>query len=174
MDCSASANTPRLRKPKAKHRKTATTTTATLQASAGDGGSSNGAFPDAGGSSAMSPTGTDWNMDSATTPANPELTTGRLRARMKHKRVEKQYRNRLSAQFERLLSVLPPDRFNTNSDDADFAAYAGDSGEGSGGFPSAGTQAAGSYISDGKTVTRAEVLDVAVRYIEESRLHGVS
>jgi hypothetical protein len=89
------------------------------------------------------------------------LTPGRLRARIKHKRVERQYRNRLSAQFERLLSVLPADRFY-NSYDGD-AADARESGEES-------RSAALSAAMDRKTVTRAEVLDVAARLIEEMQL----
>jgi len=104
-------------------------------------------------------TSTATNAEPSTATA-PGLTPGLLRARIKHKRVEKQYRNRLSAQFERLLSVLPAERFH-RSDDED-AAMAGESGEGS-------RWAGLSARVDGRTVTRAEVLDVAVRFIEESQ-----
>lgn len=127
------ANTPRLRQPK--HRKSTSISNVP--------------------STSMAP------LTGASTGTSAELPPGRLRARIKHKRVENQYRNRLSAQFERLLSVLPADRFH-NSDDGD-AAYAGDSGDTS-------HLADLSARIDGKTVTRAEVLDVAARYIEESQL----
>jgi len=134
----SAASGPQLRKPnKPKHRKS-------LQAS-----------------TSTAPTINTAPIAGTSTGTSPELTPGRLRARMKHKRVEKQYRNRLNAQFERLLSVLPADRFH-NSDDGD-AAYAGEGGEDS---------RSADWLAriDGKTVTRAEVLDVAARFIEESQL----
>lgn len=48
---------------------------------------------------------------SAASPATPEedLTAEEQRARQSHNLVEKKYRNRLNAQFEQLLAVLPAD-----------------------------------------------------------------
>lgn len=81
-------------------------------------------------------------------PLSPE----RARARFKHKHVEKQYRDRLSAQFERLLAVLPAERFH--------AGAAGDEHGGESDDPP-------SVTMEGGRVTRAEVLEMATRIIEE-------
>jgi hypothetical protein len=53
-------------------------------------------------------------------PLKAAETTDELRARASHNAVEKQYRNRLNTQFERLLSVLPdPQADDDNDDDGD-------------------------------------------------------
>jgi hypothetical protein len=49
--------------------------------------------------------------------ALPETTAEEIRARRAHSSVEKQYRNRLNAQFERLLAVLP--RSNIGDEDVE-------------------------------------------------------
>ncbi|KAB5542749.1 hypothetical protein GE09DRAFT_1133194 [Coniochaeta sp. 2T2.1] len=73
------------------------------------------------------------------------------RARLKHKRVEKQYRNRLSAQFERLLAVLPSEEFNSGR--------GGDYGN----DEESDEESAHNLTT--ASVTKAEVLEVAAKLI---------
>lgn len=75
-----------------------------------------------------------------------DLTPEERRARRNHNLVEKQYRNRLNAQFERLLAVLPVEQCQRSSS----------SGSGGGGMVGAG---------DEKRMSKAEVLDLATRRI---------
>lgn len=75
-----------------------------------------------------------------------QATPEEQRARRNHNLVEKQYRNRLNAQFERLLSVLPTDQQRRPGRSGDE--------DGSGG-------------SDDKRMSKAEVLDCATRRIKE-------
>ncbi|KAB5514920.1 hypothetical protein GE09DRAFT_589193 [Coniochaeta sp. 2T2.1] len=86
-----------------------------------------------------------------TDPTDMVLAVG-TRARLKHKRVEKHYRNRLSTQFERLLAVLPSEEF--------------DSGRGGGDNGNDEKSGEGSVqnITTAR-VTKAEVLIVAARLI---------
>ena len=82
------------------------------------------------------------------------LTNEEKRARQSHNAVEKQYRNRLNMQFERLLAVLP----------ADQQAEARDRHHIKGGSSS---------DADDKRMSKAEVLDMArrrIRALEEERL----
>ncbi|KAK3989341.1 hypothetical protein QBC44DRAFT_327611 [Cladorrhinum sp. PSN332] len=92
---------------------------------------------------------------SATQPSPPaddddddDLTPEERRARRNHNLVEKQYRNRLNAQFERLLAVLPLDQYRSS-------LSVGQNGHG----------ALASSILDDKRMSKAEVLDLAVRRI---------
>ncbi|KAK5657843.1 hypothetical protein OQA88_2916 [Cercophora sp. LCS_1] len=89
------------------------------------------------------PRKSDKSSRSASSPSEGDagednVTPEELRARRNHNLVEKQYRNRLNAQFERLLAVLP----------ADQRGGQGDS-------------------EDSKRMSKAEVLDVATRRIKE-------
>ncbi|KAK4170078.1 hypothetical protein QBC43DRAFT_307108 [Cladorrhinum sp. PSN259] len=77
-----------------------------------------------------------------------DLTPEERRARRNHNLVEKQYRNRLNAQFERLLAVLPLDQYRSSMSQ-------GDTGRG----------ILASSILDEKRMSKAEVLDLAVRRI---------
>ncbi|KAK4189431.1 hypothetical protein QBC35DRAFT_141145 [Podospora australis] len=73
-----------------------------------------------------------------------DLTPEERRARRNHNRVEKQYRNRLNNQFERLLAVLPLDQCK--------GGHVVHDGNG--------------YSSDEKRMSKAEVLDLATRRIK--------
>ncbi|KAK4457857.1 hypothetical protein QBC42DRAFT_278043 [Cladorrhinum samala] len=75
-----------------------------------------------------------------------ELTPEERRARRNHNLVEKQYRNRLNAQFERLLAVLPIDQYrHCNANVTENGRI--------------------TSILDDKRMSKAEVLDLAVRRI---------
>ncbi|KAB5549412.1 hypothetical protein GE09DRAFT_1223248 [Coniochaeta sp. 2T2.1] len=86
-----------------------------------------------------------------TEPTDTVLAVG-TRARLKHKRVEKQYRNRLSAQFERLLAVLPSEEFNNSGRGGDYGNDEESDEESAQNLTTA-------------SVTKAEVLEVAARLI---------
>ncbi|KAK4235750.1 hypothetical protein C8A03DRAFT_46159 [Achaetomium macrosporum] len=73
-----------------------------------------------------------------------DLTPEERRARRNHNLVEKQYRNRLNAQFERLLAVLPVDECRTRAGGMDRVESSG---------------------ADEKRMSKAEVLDLATRRI---------
>ncbi|KAK0743678.1 hypothetical protein B0T18DRAFT_188764 [Schizothecium vesticola] len=75
------------------------------------------------------------------------LTPDERRARRNHNIVEKQYRNRLNAQFERLLAVLPSEHQRTPGDDSRDAEESHDT------------------ASD-RRMSKAEVLEVATRRIK--------
>ena len=77
------------------------------------------------------------------------LTPEELRARRNHNNVEKQYRNRLNAQFERLLAALPADQ------------RTGSGGVGLGGL----NQVGGEGPNGEKRMSKGEVLDLATRRI---------
>ncbi|KAK4176982.1 hypothetical protein QBC36DRAFT_141616 [Triangularia setosa] len=84
-----------------------------------------------------------------------DLTPEERRARRNHNLVEKQYRNRLNAQFERLLAVLPLEQHKGSH-----------LGQGS----------CDAFATDEKRMSKAEVLDLATRRIkalemEKERLH---
>jgi len=102
------------------------------------------------------------------TPAaeTAQATTMKNRARLKHKRVEKQYRNRLSAQFERLLAVLPSEEFSSSSSNGGVVGE-DDKDNGGGGESDEGCCGSGSGQSVATTarVTKAEILEVAARLI---------
>jgi len=94
---------------------------------------------------------------SPTTPSSDStsdatLTLEERRARRNHNIVEKQYRNRLNAQFERLLAVLPPEHQKTPDDN--------------------GTQASedGRDTASDRRLSKAEVLEVATRRIKALEL----
>jgi len=101
----------------------------------------------------------------ATTSSEPDsnaaddVTPEEFRARRNHNLVEKQYRNRLNAQFERLLSVLPSEQQRQTS-------YGGDGFAGSGGSGGDDEGTTGRVVDD-KRMSKAEVLDVATRRIKE-------
>jgi len=88
--------------------------------------------------------------------ASPE----ELRARRSHNLVEKQYRNRLNNQFERLLSVLPPEQQRP------FSLDMGDRSPQARKRRQSGSSSADSVFED-KRMSKAEVLDVATRRIQE-------
>ncbi|KAK3307437.1 uncharacterized protein B0T15DRAFT_178488 [Chaetomium strumarium] len=73
-----------------------------------------------------------------------DLTAEERRARRNHNLVEKQYRNRLNAQFERLLAVLPVDECRTRAGTMDRVETSG---------------------VDEKRMSKAEVLELATRRI---------
>lgn len=75
------------------------------------------------------------------------LTPDERRARRNHNIVEKQYRNRLNAQFERLLAVLPSENQRNPGDDSRDAEESHDT------------------ASD-RRMSKAEVLEVATRRIK--------
>lgn len=78
---------------------------------------------------------------------NPPATAEEKRSRECHNQVEKQYRNRLNAQFESLLDALPENmRRGESSNDGDHN-YEG-------------------FSSAERKVSRAEVLDMARRHIK--------
>ncbi|KAK4448762.1 hypothetical protein QBC34DRAFT_102523 [Podospora aff. communis PSN243] len=112
-------------------------------------------------------TTTTTSAPSSNLPLDPDHVS-RLRARIKHNRVEKRYRSRLSDKFARLLSVLPADRFRTSAGSSCGGETASE-GEGGGGGDASELSArkGGGNLNAAKSVTRAEVLDMAVRYIEE-------
>ncbi|KAB5581293.1 hypothetical protein GE09DRAFT_1085814 [Coniochaeta sp. 2T2.1] len=84
-------------------------------------------------------------------PTDISLAVG-TRARLKHKRVEKQYRKRLSAQFERLLAVLPSEEFSSGR---------------SGDYANEDEKSAQNQTT--ASVTKAEVLEVAAKLIGNCR-----
>ncbi|KAK4228601.1 hypothetical protein QBC38DRAFT_151404 [Podospora fimiseda] len=101
------------------------------------------------------PSPTDSQGTSAAQPSPPaddddedDLTPEERRARRNHNLVEKQYRNRLNAQFERLLAVLPLDHYRGSSEHGEH-----------------GCNTLASSILDEKRMSKAEVLDLAVRRI---------
>ncbi|KAK4663277.1 hypothetical protein QC763_607150 [Podospora pseudopauciseta] len=75
-----------------------------------------------------------------------DLTPEERRARRNHNLVEKQYRNRLNAQFERLLAVLPLEQYK-----------GGHLGQG---------ESCDGFATDEKRMSKAEVLDLATRRIK--------
>ncbi|KAK0726457.1 hypothetical protein B0T21DRAFT_413787 [Apiosordaria backusii] len=107
----------------------------------------------------MAPTTPLSPAESAHTPQSPsdddDLTPEERRARRNHNLVEKQYRNRLNTQFERLLAILPLEQSE-------------ESHLGQGNCDGSAT--------DEKRMSKAEVLDLATRRIkalemETERLH---
>ncbi|KAK4150780.1 hypothetical protein C8A00DRAFT_17745 [Chaetomidium leptoderma] len=82
-----------------------------------------------------------------------DLTPEERRARRNHNIVEKQYRNRLNAQFERLLAVLPLDQGRAGAGAAPDQAMGGSGNSAGGGG------------GDEKRMSKAEVLDLATRRI---------
>ncbi|KAK1755460.1 hypothetical protein QBC47DRAFT_189728 [Echria macrotheca] len=96
----------------------------------------------------------------ADTNAAEDITPEDLRARRNHNLVEKQYRNRLNAQFERLLAVLPSEQQRQSS-----SGYGGDGFGGGGDGDDDEGPAAG--VVDDKRMSKAEVLDVATRRIKD-------
>jgi len=83
-----------------------------------------------------------------------DLTPEERRARRNHNLVEKQYRNRLNAQFERLLAVLPVDQLRGNG------SLSGD------GKPEGSTiKSSSSHTNEEKRMSKAEVLDLATKRI---------
>ncbi|KAK3322349.1 hypothetical protein B0H66DRAFT_199755 [Apodospora peruviana] len=90
----------------------------------------------------------------------PTESTEERKTRNSHNLVEKQYRNRLNAQFESLLNALPDTRRSSTS-----TGVGGDSDGGSG---SAGPGAAAAAAADlgEKRLSKAEVLDMSRRYIQ--------
>jgi hypothetical protein len=78
---------------------------------------------------------------------NENLSPDERRQRQNHNIVEKQYRNRLNLQFERLLSVLPADQQLTEEDEHHMKSGASGDGE-------------------EKRLSKAEVLDMARRRIK--------
>lgn len=95
--------------------------------------------------SSLSPTSpADSNDNQSHSDPDDDLTPEERRARRNHNRVEKQYRNRLNNQFERLLAVLPLDRYKGGS-----VVHDGNGGS-----------------SDEKRMSKAEVLDLATRQIK--------
>ncbi|KAK0715065.1 hypothetical protein B0H67DRAFT_233319 [Lasiosphaeris hirsuta] len=98
------------------------------------------------------------------------LTPDERRARRNHNLVEKQYRNRLNAQFERLLAVLPAERQVRNGDDEDGEDGVDAVDEGSArprirGIGDDATQAQ-TGVED-RRISKAEVLDMATRRIKD-------
>ena len=95
------------------------------------------------------------------TSEEDDLTPEERRARRNHNIVEKQYRNRLNAQFERLLAVLPVDRCS--------------SGSGVGGGPvgqGVVMPVGGGGDGEEKRMSKAEVLELAtvrIRTLEAER-----
>ncbi|SPO04047.1 uncharacterized protein DNG_06730 [Cephalotrichum gorgonifer] len=85
---------------------------------------------------------------SQSTARKPAETPEEVKARAAHNQVEQQYRKRLNAQFERLLSVLPQPDYDEEGMDEEGG------GEGSG---RAGME---------KRISKAEVLDLARRRIK--------
>lgn len=85
-----------------------------------------------------------------------DLTPEERRARRNHNIVEKQYRNRLNAQFERLLAVLPVEQCR--------AARAGGAAASAGAGDRIMSVGNGS-VGDEKRLSKAEVLDLATRRI---------
>ncbi|KAM7195770.1 hypothetical protein V8F20_007340 [Naviculisporaceae sp. PSN 640] len=92
-----------------------------------------------------SPSGKKSGQDEEEDREDP-LTPEERRARHSHNIVEKQYRNRLNAQFVRLLSVLPAEQRNGSSGEDGTASDA----------PTA----------EDKRLSKAEVLDLAMRRIK--------
>ncbi|KAL0931637.1 helix-loop-helix DNA-binding domain-containing protein [Colletotrichum truncatum] len=88
----------------------------------------------------------------------PAETAEERRTRASHNLVEKQYRNRLNAQFEGLLNALPEQVRGPASTGADGG---GDGGGGGGGYESDPQPA-----DQERRVSKAEVLDMARRHIK--------
>ncbi|KAH9906142.1 hypothetical protein F4778DRAFT_801427 [Xylariomycetidae sp. FL2044] len=88
---------------------------------------------------------------SKNTHHNPPATAEERKSRETHNNVEKQYRNRLNAHFESLLSALPEDMQSGEGNEG---------GEGGGGGGGGG----GGDPAD-RRVSKAEVLDMARRHI---------
>ncbi|KAK3353419.1 hypothetical protein B0T25DRAFT_210172 [Lasiosphaeria hispida] len=97
------------------------------------------------------------------------LTPDERRARRNHNLVEKQYRNRLNAQFERLLAVLPAERQVGNEDDGDGEddIQVVDGGGARPRIRGIGDEAGG--VED-RRISKAEVLDMATRRIKDLEL----
>ncbi|KAK5658982.1 hypothetical protein OQA88_1068 [Cercophora sp. LCS_1] len=87
-------------------------------------------------------TPSDGNTSGPEDTGSPGLRQRRIRN--KHVEVERKYRNRLNGHFERLLSVLPADRFRDTHGMGDGKAFS-------------------------KTITRCEVLEMAMKVITESQ-----
>lgn len=100
---------------------------------------------------------------SKNTGHNPPATDAERKNRASHNQVEKQYRNRLNAHFERLLDALPENMRSYKAAAPDDEEGGG--GGGSGGVGSVGGRA-GSEVEDMRRVSKAEVLEIARRYIE--------
>jgi len=100
---------------------------------------------------------------SATTSSPEEAGAGEVvspdevRARRNHNLVEKQYRNRLNAQFERLLSVLPPDQRRLTQDVEQAPSTR----------KRRASCSSGTGSLEDRRMSKAEVLDVATRRIRE-------
>lgn len=86
---------------------------------------------------------------SQSTARKPAETPEEVKARAAHNQVEQQYRKRLNAQFERLLSVLPQPDYDEEGMDEE-----GGGGEG------------GGRVGMEKRISKAEVLDLARRRIK--------
>lgn len=91
-----------------------------------------------------------YSEDTNSTTAS-DLSPEELRTRRCHNLVEKQYRSRLNAQFERLLAVLPPERQRRERD--------GESDDEAGDVDGSS--------SSSKRISKAEVLDAAVQRIRQ-------
>lgn len=85
---------------------------------------------------------------SQSTARKPAETPEEVKARAAHNQVEQQYRKRLNAQFERLLSVLPQPDYDEEGMDEEGG------GEG------------GGRVGMEKRISKAEVLDLARRRIK--------
>jgi hypothetical protein len=83
-----------------------------------------------------------------------DVTAEKRRTRRSHNLVEKQYRNRLNAQFERLLAVLPVEQCRAATTSTNPLNVAG-----------GGSSNSGSTAGDDKRMSKAEVLDLATRRI---------
>ncbi|KAK0637005.1 hypothetical protein B0T17DRAFT_613654 [Bombardia bombarda] len=85
---------------------------------------------------------------------NDGLTSEEQRLRQNHNFVEKQYRNRLNAQFERLLAALPTEQR------AGYTVQHHIRGEGG------HTMIGSDFVNGEKRISKAEVLDMATRRIK--------
>ncbi|GAB1319371.1 hypothetical protein MFIFM68171_09581 [Madurella fahalii] len=90
-----------------------------------------------------------------------DLTPEERRARRNHNLVEKQYRNRLNAQFERLLAVLPVDQCRAAGSGGYDARHMSITASSGGGNSGGGAGGGG----EEKRLSKAEVLDLATRQI---------
>lgn len=114
-------------------------------------------------------------MDACGGDDDDSLTPEERRARRNHNLVEKQYRNRLNAQFERLLAILPADQ-RTGYDAHHIKGSIKESSNVSLGDKGTGDGKEGETIPEEKRMSKAEVLDLATRRIktleqETRRLH---
>ncbi|KAI1324300.1 hypothetical protein F5Y16DRAFT_381495 [Xylariaceae sp. FL0255] len=89
---------------------------------------------------------------SKNTHHNPPATAEERKSRETHNNVEKQYRNRLNAHFESLLSALPESMQSGGGDDENDEGMGGAGG--------------GVVDSTDRRVSKAEVLDMARRHIK--------